>query len=686
MRTNGSVFFDVLRLFTIIFVALVVALVVALSQVNIDTLRSSVVSVLQEVTGLPVKINGNVSWKLSLRPQIELDDVCVENAAWAKNKCAYSAKKIDVRLNLFSLFRSTPTIHNIKLYDVDVNIEEGANGEYSVPKFNAQENVDAKTEPEKYPFKDMGLGGIEIKNLKMNILNKKYDLAGFNIRLSNKKKNREYSGWIKADKDMLPFIISVSEYNQERKVYPVQMALATGGDALIANVALEGTSKLPIDFIVKGDLPDMTMLGDFFDVNLSAVKNIGVDIAGGFDRKKLILRKSNIMFHNVKVSFTGEYDWTNKIHVIDLDVYSKNFDLQKAFPGMYERRIIAKHRKLNVFKDIPLFGNVFYGKTVNIDVKIDDFIVYRSLNLQKLNLMLRAQNNRVRIDSDLSFAKGDIDFAIDADVDKDGHIWSKVAFLGRGVSVGNVLEEVYINDFLSDLPVNIELYVHANGKNLSDIMNTISGPVQVYSVGAGYAHSALVSYMYGRDFLTSLRHNIEDLFSSEKKHNQIKVSCMVLNAILRDGVLKTENGFAIETNALNIGLVGSLNLGDEEMKLSLTTVPVRGLKLSLTGNVVNSVAISGSLAEPDISINGASVAGKVVSATGLGLLLAPFTGGISLVAGAGIGLVAGDLLENWLADDNPCKTAMKKGAPVYEDDPEWFSVPTMDLIKNMIKV
>ena len=129
MRTNGSVFFNVLRLFTIIFVALVVALVVALSQVNIDTLRSSVVSVLQDFTGLPVKINGNVSWKLSLRPQIELDDVCVENASWAKNKYAYSAKKIDVRLNLFSLFRSTPTIHNIKLYDVDVwNPEQFAAG------------------------------------------------------------------------------------------------------------------------------------------------------------------------------------------------------------------------------------------------------------------------------------------------------------------------------------------------------------------------------------------------------------------------------------------------------------------------------------------------------------------------------------------------------------------------------
>ena len=686
MRTNGNVFFAVLRLFTIIFVALIVALVVALSQVNIDTLRSSVVSVLQEATGLPVKINGDVSWKLSLQPQIELNDVCVENAAWAKNKCAYSAEKIDVRLNLISLFRSSPTIHNIKLYDVDVNIEEGANGEYSVPKFNVQENVDDVIEPEKYPFKDMGLGGIEIKKLSMDILGKKYNLSGFNIRLNNKKKNREYSGWVKADKDMLPFIISVSEYDQKRQVYPLQMAVATGGDALIANIALEGKSKLPIDFIIKGDLPDMTMLGDFFDVNLSAVKNVDVDIAGGFDRKKIVLRKSKLTFHNTVLFFTGEYNWTNKVHVIDLDVYSKKFDLQDAFPGMYGRHIIPKHRKLNVFKDIPLFGKFFYDKTVNIDVKLDNFIVYRGLNLQKLNLMLRAKDNHIRIDSDLSIANGDVDFAIDADVKADGHIWSKVAFFGQGVSVGKLLQEVYVNDFLSDLPVNIQLYVQANGKNLSEIMKTITGPVQVYSVGSGYAHSALVSYMYGRDFLTSLRHNIEDLFSSEKKHNQIKVSCMALNAKLRDGLLKTENGFAIETNAVNIGLVGSLNLGDEEMKLSLTTVPVRGLKLSLTGNVVNSIAISGNLADPDITISGASVAGKVVSATGLGLLLAPFTGGISLVAGAGLGLVAGDLLENWLADDNPCKTAMEKGASVYNEDPEWFSVPTMDLIQKMIKL
>ena len=526
---------------------------------------------------------------------------------------------------------------------------------------------------------------MEIKNLHANIFGEKYKLAGLNVRLNQKENVREYSGWVKADKEVLPFIVAMSEYNDKRKVYPVQLAMSSGGDALIANVALEGTSKMPIDFIIKGDLPDMTMLGDVIGVKLSEFKNVNVNIAGGFDKKKVTFRKSTISVRGTSISVSGDYSWENKNHVMNLDVYSKRLSLEDLFPNLYGYRMPIKKHKLNVFKDIPLFGKFFVNKTVNVDLKIDDFIMYRNLNIQKLDMDVRGKNNKVRIDSNLSFAKGDVRFAIDADVDADGHIWSTVAFLGQGISVGDILHEVRVDDFLSGLPVNIELFVQANGKNMSEIMSTISGPVYVYSVGNGYAHSALVSYMYGTDFLTSLRHSIEDLFSSEKEHNQIKISCMTLNAKLRDGLFETQNGFAIETSAINIRLVGSLNLGQEEMKLSLTTVPVRGLKLSLTGNVVNSIELSGSLAEPNINISGASVASKVASATGLGLLLAPLTGGISLVASAGIGLVAGDLLENWLADDKPCKTAKEKGAPVYDDDPEWFSVPVSQLIENVLK-
>ena len=396
------------------------------------------------------------------------------------------------------------------------------------------------------------------------------------------------------------------------------------------------------------------------------------------------MRRSSVLINNTEFTFLGSYDWNKKIPVINLDLRSKRVELATLFPGLYGGVRVLPKRKLNVFKDVPLFGKFFIGKTVNLRLDVEHFVMYRGLDLRELDLAMHVRNNRARVDLETGFADGNLNLGINADIDENGRIWLEAAAQGEQIYVGEILREIDKTDFISELPVNLEFYVRADGENLSQIMQTITGPVYVDSVASGYAHAALVAYMYGTDFLTSLRHSIQDLFSSEKKHNQIKISCLGLNAKLRDGVFETQNGFAIETNAINIRLAGMLDLGGEEMRLSLTTVSVRGLKLSLTGKVMNSVELTGSLAEPDIKISGAAMASKVASATGIGLLLAPFTGGIGLVAGTGVGLIAGDLLENWLADDNPCETAMKRGAPLYRDDPDWMGQPMAQLVSSVL--
>ena len=684
MIVRRNLFFPIFRMFCLVVVGLVVAFAVALSRVDLETLRGSVISVLQESTGLPIHVDGAVSWRFSLHPRIELNDVHILNPDWAKDKYAYSAEKVDVRLNLISLLRDRPTIQNVKMHNVAVNVEQNAEGKYSLPVFNKKtEEVVAVKTTEKYPFKDFGLGGVEIKHLKANIFGKKYSLSGFNVRLMPDSDKREYSGWIKLDKEVSPFIVVLSEYNAERKIYPVQVAISTRGQALIANVALEGTSKLPIDFKVKGDMPNVDTVADFLGIDLPKVNNMSVNIAGGFDRKKLTLRKSSVIINDNAFNLTGSVDWSKSVPVINADVSSKRVELNTLFPNMYGRPKKPRNRELNVFKNVPLFADFGYNKDIHLNIKLNDFIMYKKLNVQDLNLVLDLKDNKLRVDSNLSMAEGQVVFAIDGTVDESGTIDADVAFEGKSIYVGDILSEININNVISDLPVNIDLFVKTRGKNLTEIMQTITGPVYVYSVDNGYAHSKLVTYMYGTDFLTSLRHSIQDLFNSEKKYNQIKISCVALNAKLRDGVFETQNGFAIETNAINVRLAGSLNLGDEEMNLALTTVPVRGLKLSLTGKVVNSIELSGNLARPGIKVSGAAVASKVASATGIGLLLAPLTGGISLVAGAGIGLVAGDLLENWLADAHPCETALEKGAPLYREDPEWMKQDVSEL-KNLV--
>ncbi len=684
-KRRKSSFFVISRIIVLFFMGLAVAFVVALSQVNLETLRGNVLAILRDATGLSVEIDGDVSWKFSLRPQVELNKVRVPNADWAKADYAFSAEKIDVTINLISLFQSRPTIQNVKIHDAVINVEENANGEWSVKSNkNALDTSDsgvAQVEvPEKYPISDMGLGGVEVQKLRINIPGVSYTLNGFSVRYMESEDGREYSGWIKPVDKVYPFIVSMSPYNAERKIYPVRVAIATGGDALIANVALEGTSKLPIDFIIKGDVPDVTAVGEIFGFDVARIPAVKLNVAGGVDYKKITLRKSSIALRGSNIDLSGVYNWGTVRPVVNLELSSKKIDLMKLFPEWYGGARKKLNRPKNIFHDIPLFGDVLKDIDFDVRIKAGQLLMYRELDLRDMNLGAKLTSGVGRLDLVGAIAGGTIKIVSDVNVEQDGHFFLDAGIRGKGVSVGKILSDVKIDDAISDLPVDIEAYVMGDGKDLSAVMKTLTGPVRVVSTGAGYVHAPLVAYIYGTDALTTLRHGIEDLFTSDKKHDTIKISCVTLNTILRDGRLETQYGMAAETNAINARMVGSLDLGEETIKLSLTTVPVRGLKLSLTGNVVNSVEFTGNLAEPDMKISGAALAGKVASATGIGLLLAPFTGGLSLLAGAGVGLLAGDLLENWLADPHPCETALERGGFVFRDDDAWLRAPVEELV------
>ncbi len=695
MLFRKNLFFTIARIVSIFFMGLVVAVVIALSQVNLETLRGDILGILRGATGVDIEIDGAVSWKFSLRPRIELHQVRVRNAQWARHEYAFSAESIDVTLDLVSLLRDRPTIKNVKINDASVCIERNEKGEYSISPHadetdkdtaaNADDAPDVAAVQPKYPFADPGLGGVEVKNLTLHLLDGTYSLAGFEIKYIPKDDAREYAGWIKPTEKVYPFIVSYSEYNPERKVYPVRVAISMGGNALIANVALEGTSRLPIDFVLSGDIPDVAALGAMLNLELAYMPTMSVNVAGGFDGRKITFRKSTALVRGNEITFSGDYNWTRKKPTFTLNLESRRINLMELFPELYaSKRRGRPDRELNVFKDIPLYGKEFLKFDMNLRAEIDKMIVYRDLTLADIDLSMRINSGQGRIDLHAGIGGGTTEAAADVVIEPDGTLDIIAAGMGENIQVGKILDQVRAPDLISNLPVGLRFYLRGRGADLSELMQTATGPVQIYSNGSGYAHSALVANIYGTDFLTSLRHGIQDLFRSEKKHNQIKISCAAISAKIRNGRIETENGVAVETNAINLRLAGSLDLGEESMRLALTTVPVRGLKLSLTGNVMNSVEISGNLAEPDIRISGAAVAGKVASATGIGLLLAPFTGGISLAAGAGLGLLAGDLLENWLADDQPCKTALSRGAPDMRDDPEWMGAPIGDLIETII--
>ena len=682
-----------LRFIVLFFMGLIVAFIVALRQVNLESLRGNILSVLRETTNMPIEIDGSMAWNFSLRPQIELNDVRIPNATWAKNKDLFFAKRINVRLDLFSLFSSHPVIRSITVHDAKVVLEKNAKGELSVVY-----NEDKKTEktpdtekaevPEKpmYPVGQLPFGGLDVENLSVDVFGDKYELNSFGISNYIRHDNCEYSGWVKPYDTNFPFVIQFSEYNAERKIYPVRIAFATGGEALIADIALEGTSKLPIDFVVRGEIPNLEKSGRWFNISMMSLPKIKLNVAGGIGRKKVTFRKSSISIKGSGMTFSGSYDWSKNTPVIDAKITSDGIDIYKSFPEWFGvgKTWVHPNRELNIFHDMPLAGQSLYNMDINLDVALKHFVVYRSLDLKDTNIKFNLHNHHFDVDANVGIGGGKIHAIIIGDIDADGVYTARAAATGADVSVGEILKQINVNNIISGLPLNLDLYVMANGADMATIMKTMTGPVMVYSVDKGFAHAALVEYMYGGDFLTTLRHNVEDIFTG-KKRDMVTIDNAIANVKLRNGLIETQNGVAVETHITNVRLAGTLDLGNEKIQMSLASVPVRGLKLSLSGNIVNAMQITGNLAEPDFKINGAAVAGKVGSAVGIGLLLSPLTGGLSIAGGLVAGLLAGDLIESWLADDNPYKTAKKKGAPKKRGDPDWMDIPVHDLAQEFLE-
>ena len=679
-----------LRIIAFFFMGLMVAFIIAMYRVNLESLRGNILSVLRDNTNMPIEIDGKMSWVFSLRPEIEFNDVRIPNADWAKNKNLFFAKKVKVRMDLFSIFSSHPVIRHIKIYDADIFLEKNADGQNSVVfnKSQTSENppYTDNDEIQKYPLEQLPFRGMDIENLRADIFGQKYNLTSFGIANYVRHNNREFSGWVKPYNKNLPFVIQFSEYNAERKIYPLRIALATGGEALIADIALEGTSKLPIDFIVRGEIPNIRQSGKWFNIDILQLPKIKINIAGGLDRKKVSFRKSSVQIAGSTINFSGIYDWSKNTPTIDAKISSDNINIYKSFPGWYGVGKVWVHpdRELNIFHDMPLFGKFLYDLDARIEINLKHFVVYRSLDLSNMNAKFNIKDHKLDVDVDLGIAKGNIKAFLISDIDSKGVYNARAAATGEHIYVGEILKQVDVNNTISGLPVNLDLYVHARGANMSEIMQTMTGPVMVYSVDNGYAHADLVEYMYGGDFLTNLRHSVEDMFTG-KKRDMIKIDKAIANVKLRNGLIETQNGVAVETHVINMRLAGDLDLGKEKIQMSLASVPVRGLKLSLSGKLVNALQITGNLAEPDFKISGTAVAEKVGSAVGIGLLLSPLTGGLSIAGGVIAGLLAGDLLESWLADDNPYKTARDKGAPRRRDDPEWMNKPVKNLVQEFFE-
>ncbi|MDR1206806.1 MAG: AsmA family protein [Rickettsiales bacterium] len=693
MKNKKRFFHFILRAVALFFGGLVVSLIIALSQVDLETLRKDISMGLEAAAGMPVEINGKVSWKFSLRPRAVLQDVRVSNAGWAKNKDGVHIETMVVTLDLLSLLRDRPVIQEMRLVNLVVMLEQNENGAWSLKKEEEREKrKEENAAGNKFPFAhNLGLESLELFNPKVSIIRKNsrddWSLDFAKIKYKKTATRIEYSGFIEKNEEAYSFIAALSELDETRKIYPVRIAIASRISPLVINAALEANGKIPIDFIMQGTVSDLRAFGKIFNLDLPEIPKFDMKISGGFGHSTLSIHKSSFRIGDNDLSVSGVYDWNGKIPRVTAKIKSKNLKLIEAYPELFAPEKIAwvrPKRPLNVFNDVPLYSELMRTLDADISLDIKSLTMYRELAVQNVILHAALKDGGMHMDFSGNIAGGHILAAAHMH-DDSGSLQVRAAGNGSGISAGDILAELREKEFISGLPVDFMFYLESSGHNLSELMANVTGPAIVKSVDSGRALSGAVDYFYGGDLLTELRHNVTDMVQKDSKYDTMRINCAAINIKLRGGRMETERGVAIETNEVNIRGTGFVDLGKEKLQASMITTPVRGLKLSLSGNIVNSMEFLGNMAEPDLKISRNAVMGKAVAATGVGLLLAPFTGGLSIAAGAGIGFLTSDLLANWLADDQPCKTALEKGAPARDKDPEFLNRPLAELVEDMIK-
>ncbi|MCL1786001.1 MAG: AsmA family protein [Alphaproteobacteria bacterium] len=683
----------IIRAFTLAFVIFVISLFIALSKIDLDAFREDITSGIRAATGLSVEIRGNVAWRLSLRPRATLSDVRIANADWAKNPDGVLVESAVVTLNLLSLFSGQPAAMELRLVNMRMFLEENENGNLSIETDRESESANVSAEADdRFPFDlNFGLETIELVNPRITYEHpsgtEEWSLSHARIGYKRHEDAVEYSGSIEKDRSETSFIVTFSELDAGRKVYPVRIAVAGRPMRLVAHGALEMTSKIPIDFIITGTVYDIKRVGAILNMDFPEIPKFDLDISGGMDHSKLVVRKSEFKSGGNDLHVSGEFNWKGIKPSVTASVRSDNINLKQVAPDIYRPEnppwVRPVGRELNVFKDTPLYPELAWLANVDLSLDVRNLVVYRELAVREIIARAVLKDGEASVRAIAEMGGGEIIGSVQAR-EEDGILHARAAGRGHDIVVGDLLTELRTHNFLTGLPGGFEFAFETSGRDLSGFMSNINGRIVGASTGKGRALRDARDYLYGKDSLTVLRDNVTNVVRKNTEE-VIRINCAALNLRIRDGRAETERGVAVETSEVNIRAQGYADLGRETLQASIVATPVRGLKLSVSGNVVNSMEFTGNMAEPDLKINRSAVVNKAVTATGIGLILAPFTGGLSIAAGAGIGLLSSDLLTNWLADDHPCQTALSdKGAPGRKDDPEFMNRRLNEVVDEML--
>jgi uncharacterized protein involved in outer membrane biogenesis len=634
MRTLVKAFFVVVAL-----IALTAFSIYAyLSVLDPGDFRDDFAKLVKSTTGRDLVIGGDVSFKFFPAPKLVVENVSLSNAEWGSRPTLVSIDRIVAELALVPLFSRTVSIKSIVLIRPVLNLERNASGESNWNLWQSESpytgssalvidvsNVDVRNGRISYLKHGAGrLSVLKVQNLK---LRSKGLFQPLDLWFTGQFNERAVT--IRGETGSLASLF-------KNELFAVDVSINSGG--IVAEV--EGGLKQPLELRGLGAKLTLTVrdFGQFINRSPRMSGEPLVFTGEGRIRDE----KSRYVVDNLELA-VGMNDLAGSLsfgsvkgrHLVRGTLSSKLVNVDSLFPKPKSKKRGPGRR---VIPDWTL--PVKSLRSLDLDINFTGRrVILRGMEFGRLKMKVGLDSGRLRVKPRARLYAGKLDGRIDLDAKADTpRLLMEIR--GTKVNMGALLSALKNKQVMSGARGQLYLKLEGMGLNPRAIAASMNGRF-LTSVGPGQLQNAAIKRL-GADALMQI---VRTFDPTDESGEVTSMQCGVLVFKVDRGIATSDRGIVAETKRMNVIGSGTLNFSTEAIDLTLRAQPRDGVGLS-AGTLGNVVRVRGTLAEP------------VKKMDALGALKTGASVGAA-VATSGISLLVQGLFNRVIADNAPCKTALK---------------------------
>jgi len=338
-----------------------------------------------------------------------------------------------------------------------------------------------------------------------------------------------------------------------------------------------------------------------------------------------------------------------EIPQVDLDVDSNLLDISEYFEKIAETAADEKVEPESdgrVIPDAPLPLDMLKKFAAEVDI---DIVEYRgrALMLDDIELDGTVHSGALRVDK---FAltgqrEGRIELSASLVPDDSGAAEFNFDAKGSDLIMGMVTDTA---EDLEKLPLfEFRSRLSAKGSTVREMAGTLNGYLRMVG-GKGEVKAGALA-MFTQDFFAQLMSAVNPFSKSDP---YTKVDCAVILVRFNDGQIEGSPVVVQQTDKLRIFGNTKIDLKTEKLAATFSTIPQKGLGISVSNLVNPYIKVGGTLKKPSLEIDpeGVLIEGSIAVAT------------------AGLSILAKSLKDRFLSEKDPCGKAVteydaKYGAP-----------------------